>query len=193
MSIGSFSTLATATSPHIFWITSRAAGSVALILSSVSMCVGLSMGGRMLKTRGQDLRVVHEALSLATIVALLVHGLSLLGDGFLHPSLGDIAIPFLSGYEAFWMAAGIVAFWALLILALSYYARARIGVQRWRTLHRFTALAWLLGIAHSLGQGSDAGETWFLAMTAIVFLPALVLLLVRWLGAPSSPRLGAAG
>lgn len=192
MSIGLSSTLATATGPHIFWITSRAAGSVALVLSSVSVCVGLSMGGRLLKPRGQDLRVVHEALSLATIVALLVHGLSLLGDGFLHPSLGDIAVPFLSGYEAFWMAAGIVAFWGLLILAVSYYARARIGVQRWRKLHRFTALAWLLGIAHSLGQGSDAGETWFLAMTAIVVLPALVLLLVRWLGAPSAPRLGAA-
>lgn len=192
MSIQAVSTLATATGPHIFWIVSRAAGSVALILSSVSVCVGLSMGGRLIKPRGQDLRVVHEALSLATIVALLVHGLSLLGDGFLHPSLGDIAVPFLSGYETFWMAAGIVAFWALLILALSYYARGRIGVQRWRKLHRFTALAWLLGIAHSLGQGSDAGETWFLAMTAIVVVPAIVLLLVRWLGAPSAQRLGAA-
>jgi len=192
MSIQAVSTLATATGPHIFWIVSRAAGSVALILSSVSVCVGLSMGGRLIKPRGQDLRVVHEALSLATIVALLVHGLSLLGDGFLHPSLGDIAVPFLSSYETFWMAAGIVAFWALSILAASYYARGRIGVQRWRKLHRFTALAWLLGIAHSLGQGSDAGETWFLAMTAIVVVPAIVLLLVRWLGAPSAQRLGAA-
>ncbi len=174
-------TLATATGPHIFWIASRAAGSAALVLSSVSVCIGLLMGGRVLKGRWPDLRVAHEALSLATLAAIAVHGLTLLGDKFLHPSVADIAVPFASGYKTLWTTTGIVAFWALLALGLSYYARARIGVQRWRVLHRFTALAWLLGIVHSLGEGSDAGETWFLAMTAIVVLPALGLLLTRWL------------
>src|SRR5258708_29997402 len=93
------SVLATAVGPHLYWIASRAAGSAALLLSSVSVCVGLLMGGRLLKRRGIDLRVAHEALSLATIAALLVHGLTLLGDGFLHPSLGDVAVPFLSSYK----------------------------------------------------------------------------------------------
>jgi sulfoxide reductase heme-binding subunit YedZ len=184
--------LATAVGPHLYWIASRAAGSAALVLASVSVCVGLLMGGRLLKRRGPDLRVTHEALSLATLVALLVHGLTLLGDGYLHLSLGDVAIPFLSGYKTLWTATGIVGFWALLILGLSYYARARIGVQRWRVLHRFTALAWVLGIVHSLGEGTDAGQTWFLAMTAIVVLPALAVLLTRWLTPSAAAQPGAA-
>jgi predicted ferric reductase len=75
----------------------------------------------------------------------------------------------------------------LLALGLSYYARARIGVQRWRVLHRFTALAWVLGLAHSLGEGTDAGTMWFLGMTAIVTVPALILLFVRLLAEPRSP------
>ena len=175
--------LATAVGPHLYWITSRAAGSAALILSSISVSVGLLMGGRLLKRRGLDLRVSHEALSLATLTALLIHGLSLLGDGYLHPSLGDIAIPFLSSYKTIWTATGIIAFWAMLVLGLSYYARARIGVQRWRILHRFTALAWILGLVHALGEGTDAGQTWFLAMTAVVVAPALLLLLTRGLAA----------
>src|SRR6476661_1641439 len=174
--------LATAVGPHLYWIASRAAGSAALLLSSASVCVGLLMGGRLLKRRGIDLRVAHEALSLAAIAALLVHGLTLLGDGFLNLSLGEVAVPFLSSYKTLWTTTGIVAFWMLLALGLSYYARARIGVQRWRMLHRFTALAWILGFVHSLGEGTDAGQTWFLAMTAIVVLPALGLLLARWLG-----------
>lgn len=177
--------LATAAGPHLFWIASRAAGSAALLLSSVSVCVGLLMGGRLVKRRGIDLRVAHEALSLATIAALLVHGLTLLGDGFLNLSLGEVAVPFLGSYKTLWTTTGIVAFWMLLSLGLSYYARARIGVQRWRMLHRFTALAWILGIVHSLGEGTDAGQAWFLAMTAIVVLPALGLLLTRWLGSSS--------
>ena len=180
--------VATAVSPHLYWITSRAAGSAALILSSLSVCAGLLMGGRLLKRSGPELRVAHEALSLATVGALLVHGLSLLGDGFLHRSFGEISVPFLSGYETFWTAAGIVAFWGLLLLGLSYYARGRIGVARWRRLHRFTALAWLLGIVHALGEGTDAAQTWFLAMCAIAIAPALILLIARHVRSPQSKR-----
>jgi sulfoxide reductase heme-binding subunit YedZ len=183
--------LATATGPHLFWITSRAAGIVALILSSAAVCLGLTMGARLVKGKGPDLRVTHEALSLATLAALVVHGLTLLGDGFLHPSLGDVAVPFVSTYKTLWTSAGIVAFWALALLGLSYYARSWIGVQRWRMLHRFTALAWALGIAHSLGEGTDAGQTWFLAMTAIAVVPPLLLLAARWAGSSATPHAGA--
>jgi methionine sulfoxide reductase heme-binding subunit len=172
--------LATAVGPHLFWITSRAAGIAALILSSLSVCLGLLMGRSIVKRHRADLRVTHEALSLATLTAIVVHGLTLLGDGYLHPSLGDLTIPFLSGYKTFWTSIGIVAFWMLALLGLSYYARTRIGVQRWRALHRLTALAWVLGLAHSLGEGTDAGQTWFLAMTAIVALPAIGLLATRF-------------
>ncbi|MEO8687632.1 MAG: ferric reductase-like transmembrane domain-containing protein [Solirubrobacteraceae bacterium] len=170
--------LAAAISPHLYWFISRAAGTAALLLSSVAVGVGLMMGGRLIK-RGPDLRVVHEALSLATIVALLVHAVSLLGDNFLKLSVIDISLPFSSSYKEPWMGIGIVSGWALIALGLSYYARARIGVNRWRTLHRFTALAWIGGLVHSLGEGTDAGQTWFLAATAIVTAPALLLLIVR--------------
>jgi methionine sulfoxide reductase heme-binding subunit len=181
--------LATATGPYLFWIASRAAGTAALLLSSATVCVGLLIGGRIVKGHRPELRVTHEALSLAALAALVVHGLSLLGDGYLHPSLADVAVPFVSGYETVWTSMGIVAFWTLLVLGLSYYARARIGVQRWRSLHRFAALAWLLGLAHSLGEGTDAGQTWFLAMIAVAVVPALVLLAARVLDSLSAPPL----
>jgi sulfoxide reductase heme-binding subunit YedZ len=171
--------LATAVGPHLFWITSRAAGIAALLLSSLSICIGLLMGGGILRGHRLELRATHEALSLATLTALTLHGLSLLGDGYLHPSLADVSIPFLSGYKTLWTSMGIVAFWMLALLGLSYYVRAQIGVARWRMLHRFTALAWILGLAHSLGEGTDAGQAWFLAMIAIVALPAVGLLLAR--------------
>ena len=47
--------LATAVGPHLYWITSRAAGIAALLLASISVCVGLLMGGR-LRARRPDLR-----------------------------------------------------------------------------------------------------------------------------------------
>jgi len=180
--------LAATVNDHLFWITSRAAGTLALLFSSVAVGVGLSMGGKLIKGRGPDLRALHEALSMATIVALVVHAVALLGDSFLHPSLADIAIPFASSYKTVWMTMGIVGGWMMIILGLSFYARARIGQQRWRRLHRFTALAWILGVAHSLGEGTDAGKLWFLVATGIVVLPAGALLVVRMTSRPAAPR-----
>ena len=46
--------VATSAGPHLFWITSRAAGTAALLLSSAAVCVGLLMGGRFVKRRGYD-------------------------------------------------------------------------------------------------------------------------------------------
>ena len=174
---------------HLFWILSRAAGTAALLLSSVSVAVGLSMGGRLVKGRLPDLRAAHEALSLATLAALVVHALSLLGDSFLHPSLVDVTIPFASSYKEPWMAIGIVGGWMMVILGGSYSFRARIGVQRWRTLHRFTALAWILGVAHTLGEGTDAGSGWYLLLCATCVLPAAALLGARL--SPSRPAVPA--
>jgi methionine sulfoxide reductase heme-binding subunit len=176
-----------AVTEHLFWITSRAAGTAALLLSSLAVCVGLLFGGKLVKGR-PDLRHLHEALSLATIVALIVHAVSLLGDSFLRPSIADITIPFVSGYLRLWTTLGIAAGWTLIALGLSYYVRDRIGRQRWKRLHRFTALAWIAGLVHSFGEGTDAGQTWFIVATAIVVIPAIVLLVVRHLGPAAGRR-----
>ncbi|MGH2851064.1 MAG: hypothetical protein ACRDLP_10645 [Solirubrobacteraceae bacterium] len=167
----------------VFWVTSRAAGIVALILASASVGVGLTMGGRFLRDRGPGLRATHEALSIAALAALGLHALALLGDGYFHPSVADLTIPFVRDYREPYMALGIIAGWGMLILGLSFYARERIGIARWRVRHRFTALAWVLGIVHTLGEGSDAGALWFLATVAVATGPPLVLLLAR-LGRP---------
>jgi methionine sulfoxide reductase heme-binding subunit len=172
---------------HVFWITSRAAGVVALMASSAAVTLGLLMGGRFAKGRMSQLRVTHESLALATIAAIVVHGGALLGDSYLSPSLADVTIPFVSGYERVWTTTGIVAGWMLVVLGLSYYVRGRIGVARWRSLHRFTALAWLLGVVHGLMEGTDAGTAWFLIATAAAVLPAGGLLVARLAESPAPP------
>jgi sulfoxide reductase heme-binding subunit YedZ len=170
--------------PYLFWITSRAAGFGALIFASLGVSLGLLMSTKLLRGRGPDLRVVHETLALSTLVALLVHGLSLLGDSYLKANVFDLTIPLVSGYERLWTSLGIVAGWGIVLLGLSYYARDAIGPKRWRKLHRFTALAWIIGLAHALGEGSDTGQWWFLGMLAIVAVPALMLLVTRLITEP---------
>jgi len=122
--------MAAAVTEHPFWITSRAAGTVALRLSSLAVCVGLLSGGKLVRGR-PDLRHLHEALSLATIVALVVHAVALLGDGHLSPGVADISIPFVGGYERGWTTLGIVAGWATVVLVplVARHAGAGTGAR----------------------------------------------------------------
>lgn len=173
--------MATSATPYLFWITSRAAGIAALVAASLAVCAGLLMSTKLLRKRGPDLLATHEILSLSALVAIVVHGAALLGDGYLHPSIADISLPLVSSYKTLWTTLGIVAGWGLVLLGVSYYARKLIGPARWRKLHRLTALVWLAGLGHALGEGTDAGQVWFLAMTAVVAIPALMLLATRLL------------
>jgi sulfoxide reductase heme-binding subunit YedZ len=88
-------------------------------------------------------------------------------------------LPFLAPYKNLYTSIGIVAGWGMIILGLSYYARRRIGQARWKTIHRFTAVAWLLGLVHTFADGTDAGKLWFIALVVLTAAPALVLLIVR--------------
>jgi sulfoxide reductase heme-binding subunit YedZ len=183
---------------HIFWITSRAAGGAALILAGAAVAVGLMVSARRpatgkTATNKADLRAIHEALSLTTLAMVGLHGLSLLGDSFLNPGLTGIAIPFVGSYRPLWTGLGIVAGYGLAGLGLTYYLRDRIGAARWRKLHRFTALFWVLAIVHTIGAGSDAAEPWFLLITGVMVIPATLLLVLRWLdrwwSTPIPPRI----
>jgi len=168
--------------PHLLWITSRAAGGAALLLSSASVAVGLMMSSRRPSANKRDLRAVHEAMSLTTLAMVTLHGLSLLGDSYLNPGVAGIAIPFVGFYRPLWTGLGIVAGYGLAALGLTYYLRDRIGAARWRRLHRLSAIFWLAAIAHTVGAGSDAAQWWFLGGSAALVIPTGALLVLRWLG-----------
>lgn len=183
--------MAVVVSTHLFWIVSRGAGTTALILSSAAVGFGLVMSGKLIRGSGPDRRAYHEVLSLAVMAAIAVHGLSLIGDGFLHPSLADVTVPFVFSYKVLATSLGIVAGWGMIFLGLSYYVRDRIGKARWKVIHRFTLLAWLGGLVHTFAEGTDAGEVWFIALIVLTAAPALVLLTARVAG--YRPRVATAG
>jgi sulfoxide reductase heme-binding subunit YedZ len=167
------------TSSTFFWVTSRAAGTTAMVLASATVGFGLTMGGKLLRAAGPERRTIHEILSLSAIAAIAVHGLALIGDTWLHPSVLDVTVPFLAPYNTLYTAIGIIAGWGIVLLGLSFYARRRIGQARWKAIHRFTAVAWLLALVHTFTEGTDAGKLWFIALILLTAAPALVLLVIR--------------
>jgi sulfoxide reductase heme-binding subunit YedZ len=169
-------------SHHLFWITSRAAGTTAMVLASTSVGVGLAMGARLFKRFGGDRLHIHQMLSLAVLLAIAVHAVALLGDTYLRPSLLDVTVPFALSYKTLPTSIGIVSAWAMFALGLSYYLRSRIGYRRWKAIHALTVLAWIGGLIHTFTEGTDAGQLWFIALILLIAAPAVVLLALRLSG-----------
>ena len=168
-----------------WWLAARASGFVALGLMGLSVAFGLAMAAKAFRQRGvpRVLLAIHEHAALAALVAIAVHGITLLGDRWLHPGPLDIAVPFVMDHEPLWTGLGIVGGYLAAALGLSFYARRRIGTKRWRSLHKATILVYALAVAHTLGAGSDAGTTWLRAQLVITGAPVLFLLVMRVLPA----------
>jgi ferredoxin-NADP reductase len=173
---------------HGWWLASRAAGIVALLCITLSVGVGLAMAGRVSRNPrlARALMAVHQQTALVGLVAIAVHGITLLGDRFIDPGLVGIAVPFVIGHEPLFTGLGVVGGWLAAVLGLSYWIRRRIGAGLWRKLHRATILVYVLSVAHTLGAGTDASEPWMRAMLLATGAPVLFLFLMRVL--PQEPR-----
>ena len=173
---------------HIWWLASRASGLVALGLITASVALGLLMSGKLMRKpgRARTLVALHEQLALAGLLAIAVHGITLLGDAFLHPGLKGILIPGSIDYRPLWVGLGIGAGYLAAALGLSFYARRSIGPRLWRKAHRATIVVYVLSVLHTLGAGTDASTPWLRSAMVISGAPILFLLTLRML--PQRPR-----
>ncbi len=165
---------------QIFWMLGRGSGTAAMVLAGLAVTAGLLAGrNKPLRLKGiTEKKELHEALSLATIVAIIAHGAFLALDPWLEAGIAGVLVPFNMDYRPFFSGIGVIAAWGLVVLGLSYYARTWIGVSRWRIAHRFTALFWILGLVHTFGAGTDAWQPWLWIPVALSSGPALVLLVM---------------
>ena len=119
---------------YAWWLASRASGIVALVLMALSVAIGLAMAARAVRKPGMPriLIAVHEHAALAALVAIAVHGITLLGDHWLDPGILGITVPFVIDHEPVFTGLGIIGGYLAAILGLTFYLRRRIGNRRWR-------------------------------------------------------------
>jgi len=172
-----------------WWLASRSSGIVALLAVSISVIIGLMMANGLPRKPGakRQLLAVHESTALAGLIAIAIHGVTLLGDAYLHPTITQIAIPFTISYRPIYTGLGIIAGWSAAFLGLSFYARRWFGARRWRTIHRATILVWALAVIHTLGAGTDATQLWMRAILLATGIPIVFLFLRRIMPGEAKP------
>ncbi|MGC0336050.1 ferric reductase-like transmembrane domain-containing protein [Streptomyces sp. SLBN-8D4] len=148
-------TLALTGSP--LWYASRAGGTLALILLTATVVLGIASGGRSAPRRiGRfEIGLLHRNLSLLTLVFLAVHVVTAVLDPFVHLGWAVSVVPFGASYRPLWLGLGTAAVDLLLAVLVTSALRLRLGVRRWKAVHWLAYAAWPLALFHGAGTGTD--------------------------------------
>jgi sulfoxide reductase heme-binding subunit YedZ len=153
--------------PSAYWYLTRSTGTVALILLTLSVALGVAGVSRLQRPRWPRfvLDALHRNVSLLALAFLVVHILTAVLDSFASISIADAIVPFIGSYRPFWLGLGAVAFDLLLAVALTSVVRRRLGYGVWRATHWLAYACWPIALLHGLGTGSDVQSAWLLALS----------------------------
>jgi predicted ferric reductase len=173
-----------------YWYLSRAAGLVAYLLLWGSVIWGLLLSSKLIKgcVKPAVLLDAHQFLSSLALGFALFHGLILLGDRYLSLPLSAILAPFAGSYKPALLAAGQIALWLSLLLMLSFYARKRLGAERWRALHYASFVAYGAALVHAVLIGSESRLPWVVALYVVTAGSVLFLTFYRVLARDQGQR-----
>jgi sulfoxide reductase heme-binding subunit YedZ len=166
----------------------QASGLTGLLFAYCSAFLGLQQAGRAIARfplNRQQIDRLHRHVSVLVVALVLVHMIATAFD-----AMGDtwetVLIPGTWAKQGWPQAVfgyniGIVASYLLMLLAPTFYARRTIGPVRWRLLHRFVLLFYVLSIWHAMILGLDvAYYGWIRPAMWLAQIP-LLLLFMRWL------------
>jgi methionine sulfoxide reductase heme-binding subunit len=180
------------------WYTTRASGTVALVLLTLSIVLGVAQVGRLRSGRWPRFVIdgLHRHTALLAAVFLTLHIATAVLDTYAPITLTDVFIPFTSAYRPLWLGLGATALDLLLAVAITSLVRVRLGHRLWRAVHWLAYVVWPVAFAHGLGTGSDVRQSWMGIIAVICGAAVLVAVAIRiGLGWPAQRglRITAAG
>jgi len=160
------------------WYATRASGLMAMILLTLTMVLGITTTTRARARRwpGFAQQELHRRISMIAVVFLGIHVLTSVLDTYVNIGWAATVIPFTSSYGRLWVGVGAISLDLMLAVFLSSLLRARIRPGTWRAVHWLAYLSWPVALAHTFGMGTDAGESWVIALGAACVLAVAVAL-----------------
>lgn len=180
------------------WYATRSSGTVALVLLTLSVVIGVAQVGRLRGDRWPRFVIdgLHRHVALLATVFLAVHVGTAVIDGFAPIGLTDVFIPFVGAYRPLWLGLGTTALDLLLAIGVTSLVRVRLGYRAWRAVHGLAYAAWPIALVHALGTGSDIRQGWMGAIAIVCCAAVLAAVATRiMIGWPvgRGRRLAAAG
>lgn len=162
------------------WMLIRASGLIAYVLLSASVVWGLVLAGKLVQRSPKSLNYLHESLSVGALVATVIHVLFLSVDRFVEFEWEELLVPGRSDWRPVAVSFGILAFYGMFLVSISFYLRKQIGQRAWRGLHYSSFGIWTATLVHGVMAGTDRFEPWVIVLYASTAAAVLVLLGLRY-------------
>jgi predicted ferric reductase len=177
-----FSWLFAANSVQTWWYVTRASGIIAYLLLWFSTILGLAVTSKYLDGMLDRLFTYdfHEFISLLAIGFTLVHVLVLTLDKYLPYTFAQILVPFISPYRPFWVGVGVISFYLIVLVTVTFYLRNKIGKRTFRTIHYLSLLSYIGVTLHGYYSGTDTALPSMKILYDVSGL-AVLFLTVYWL------------
>lgn len=147
------------------WYLARGAGLSALVLLSLSTCLGALMSGRGKAGTRVVWHYVHRVSASLGLGVLALHLSMILADSYARVGWTASIIPFTSSFRPTWVGLGTLAIYTFVLVAAIGFARGRmaasaLGAKVWRWLHSLAYVGWGLAMLHGFKSGTDSSIGW---------------------------------
>ncbi|HXF63486.1 MAG TPA: hypothetical protein VNK95_17790 [Caldilineaceae bacterium] len=148
------------------WYLARSTGVVAYLLLSGSTVWGLALSTKVIREWAPPplALALHGTLSWLAVGFAGFHAFILLFDGYYQYTVADLLIPFTGPYRPAAVGLGIVGFYGLSLVTVSFGLRKWLGQRAWRRLHYLSFGLYILVTVHGLAAGADSGSPGIRAM-----------------------------
>lgn len=176
------------TSQQVTWYITRAAGIIAYLLLWLSTVWGLVIPSKIFGEvmAGDFIFDFHQFISLLSLGFLGLHIVVLTADKYMPYTLTQLLVPFLSPYRPVWVGIGVIAFYLLLLVTVTFYLRRQISNKSFRIIHYTSLLAYLGAVAHSIFSGTDSSlpvmMVLYIGTFAVVLFLTVYWLVRLWVG-----------
>jgi len=163
------------------WFIVRAAGVTGFLLLAASMLWGIFLSSHIIKdwVPGPVSMLLHATASWLAVAMSLAHMGLLLFDSYYTYTLSNLLVPFTGPYRAFAVGLGIIAFWMILVVTISFSMRKLLSRRAWLWLHYTSYIAFGLVAVHALLAGTDATRPAMIAIIAGFSAAVGALLIMR--------------
>lgn len=175
-------------SEKVAWHLTRSSGTVAYLFLSASTIWGLLLSSKLIKELVPPpvALAMHDSLSWIAVGLASFHAFVLLFDSYYTYTIGNLLMPFTGPYEPFLVGVGTIAFYLMLLLSASFYARKWLGAKRWRQLHYLTFASYLMVTLHGWLVGTDsAAFAWLYGGSTLLVLFLTLYRIVTTMGTAS--------
>jgi sulfoxide reductase heme-binding subunit YedZ len=150
-----------------YWYLARGSGIVSLALFTITFALGLLTAGRVSSPRWPRFvtETLHRNVSLAAVMFILVHIVTIVLDDFVSIGLVEAVIPFVGSYSPFYLGLGALAFDVIIVLMLTGLLRTRMPYRAWRLVHWIGYFGWPVAVVHTIGIGTD--QAWVLITVGV--------------------------